>query len=368
MPEEIKKPIVVENDPSTIVNEMIDYYQQETGRSLADADVDRMLINLYAYRESLTRAKIQYAFEQNFIQFASGDALDALAHQKDVERLPGEPASALLRFSLKAPLTFAVNIPAGTSIKAAGKDFIFKTNVPLSIAAGDLFIEGKASCTVDGSAANGLEQGSINKLVDPVAFIDSVENMTVSAGGADRETDDHLRKRLEIAPGQYSVAGPEQAYRYFALSAHPDIMDVAIDSPQPCFIDVYLLTAEGEPSQEMIDRTLAYLTAETRRPLGDRVSVSPATAVSYEITTHLSILEEKNPDQIKEEAEKRLKELTTQWQQTLGQDVIPSKIVETLSSIPGVHRVSGKPADFIQMGLTAYPVCTSFHITVEVQE
>lgn len=50
-------------DPNLILSDMIAAFQAAAGRTLYPAQVERLLINLYAYRESLVRNAIQYAGE-----------------------------------------------------------------------------------------------------------------------------------------------------------------------------------------------------------------------------------------------------------------------------------------------------------------
>ncbi|WP_318253538.1 baseplate J/gp47 family protein [Selenomonas sp. AB3002] len=44
-------------------------------------------------------------------------------------------------------------------------------------------------------------------MVDPLPFVASVTNLTATAGGADVETDDSYRLRIQQAPESYSCAG-----------------------------------------------------------------------------------------------------------------------------------------------------------------
>ena len=48
-------PQFVERDPQKIVEEMITQYETVTGRTLYPAQVERLVIDLVAYRESMTR-------------------------------------------------------------------------------------------------------------------------------------------------------------------------------------------------------------------------------------------------------------------------------------------------------------------------
>ena len=57
-------------NPNLILSDMIAAFQSAAGRTLQPAQVERLLINLYAYRESLVRNAIQYAGQQNLLAFA----------------------------------------------------------------------------------------------------------------------------------------------------------------------------------------------------------------------------------------------------------------------------------------------------------
>ncbi|MCE4363299.1 baseplate J/gp47 family protein [Xanthomonas hortorum] len=47
------------------------------------------------------------------------------------------------------------------------------------------------------------------------------------------ESDVDFRRRIQLAPEGFSVAGPEGAYIYHALSAAADVMDASATSPAP---------------------------------------------------------------------------------------------------------------------------------------
>ena len=92
-----------------------------------------------------------------------------------------------------------------------------------------------------GEAANGLVAGQINQLVSwSSPFLVNVTNTVTSSGGADIESDDHLRARIWMAPESFSCAGPYGAYEYWAASANPDIIDVCVWSNPPNAGKVYI--------------------------------------------------------------------------------------------------------------------------------
>jgi len=363
----IEKPVVIENNPADIVAEMIASYEEKTGKTLTDADIDRLMIDVMAYRESLLRSKIQYGFEQNLIAYADYPAIDAIGAQKDIFRLEPSAAGCIQRFYLSEPLAFAVTVSSGTAVKVEGAAYAFITTENLTIPAGSEYGDVHILCSVTGSLANNIETGAINKMTRPIGFIDRTENITETSGGADRETTEHYRKRLLEAPGNFSVAGPVQAYRYFALSAHSDIIDVDPQSPEPSVVYVYVLTENGEASSEILDRVADVLSADAVRPIGDDVSVFSAVPVEFEVTETLTIQPEADADTVRAAALAVLNRLFDDWKRKLGQDILPDAIIEVLRSVPGVHKVSLNPCQYVSLQSHQFPICTSISLTVEVR-
>src|SRR6202044_1239978 len=101
-------------DPNLILADMVAEFEAAAGRTLYPAQVERLLINLYAYRESLVRNAIQYAAEQNLLAFATFPMLDYLGQLLSVTRLASQGASATLQFTLANILSVSYTIPSGT--------------------------------------------------------------------------------------------------------------------------------------------------------------------------------------------------------------------------------------------------------------
>src|SRR5690606_30614196 len=99
---ELTKPQFIDIDAAAIVNEMIADYETATGKKLAPAQAERLLINGFAYREYLLRTAINEAALQNLVAFARFPALDYLGELVGVRRLPPSKAGCLIRFTLVA--------------------------------------------------------------------------------------------------------------------------------------------------------------------------------------------------------------------------------------------------------------------------
>lgn len=227
--------------------------------------------------------------KQRTLRFARGTVLDKIGERYGVERVSATSATALFRFSASAKRSENIIIPAGTRITTDGTVY-FATLETAVLSAGNTYVDVVGSCTVGGSAYNGYAVGSISTIVDLIQYISGVSNVTASIGGDDGEPytdegDEKFRERIRLAPATLSTAGPEGAYRYFAMSADPDIIDVAVDCPvdEPNTVNLYPLMAGGElPGEDVLTKILDALSDDVR-PMTDKVSAFAPSTVEYAV-------------------------------------------------------------------------------------
>lgn len=227
--------------------------------------------------------------KQRLIQFARGEQLDALGERLGVVRAAPAQASAMFKFTVSAAQDENIIIPEGTRITTDGSVY-FATDSIAVIPAGGTEIDILGVCIEGGASYNGFTPGSIATLVDLIPFVNSAANITESSGGDDGEPydedgDERFRERIRLAPSALSTAGPESAYRYFVLSADPDIIDVAIDCPEdaPNTVNLYPLMIGGELPDEDTLQKVADALGDDVRPLTDKVNVYAPEAVEYDI-------------------------------------------------------------------------------------
>ena len=227
--------------------------------------------------------------KQRTLQYARGNVLDAIGKRYGVKRAEPANAYATFRFSVDATQAENIIIPAGTRITGDGSVY-FATQDVTVLPAGTAYIDAVGVCTTGGAAYNGFTPGTIYTLVDLIPYISTVSNITTSIGGDDgepytEEGDDKLRERIRLAPSTLSTAGPESAYRYFALSADPEIIDVAIDVPddEPNTVNVYpLMTGGALPDEQTLQKVLDVL-GDDVRPMCDHVQALAPAAVEYTV-------------------------------------------------------------------------------------
>lgn len=230
--------------------------------------------------------------KQRTLQYARGYVLDALGEMRNTQRLAPSAASDVFRFSVAAARSSNIVIPEGTRITPDGEIYFLTDNVAV-LQAGSLYVDVRATCNISGSDYNGLAAGSISTLVDLIPYISSVANQNGTSGGDDGEPypweddgsgDNRFRERIKLALAAYSSAGSKAAYKFFALSADPNIIDVAVESPSGNTINIYPLMKGGAvPSSAEIAAIQAAFTDDVR-PMTDVVTVAAPTQVSYNIT------------------------------------------------------------------------------------
>ncbi|USI72714.1 baseplate assembly protein [Sphingomonas morindae] len=173
------------------------------------------------------------------------------------------------------------------------------------------------------------------------------------------ESDDALRRRMILAPESFSVAGPSGAYIYHALTAAPEVLDASATSPAPGEVLVTILArgGDGAAAPALVARVADYLTAETRRPLTDHVTVRSATIIPFAITASLVTYVGPDSQIVLAAARARLDALLAEGQR-LGRDLTRSALFAALHG-PGVQNVRlDAPAADLALDATQAGFCT----------
>lgn len=202
--------------------------------------------------------------------------------------------------------------------------------------------------------------------LDNLAALVGVERLEITPADeqagtpAVMESDNELRERVVLAPESFSVAGPTLAYVFHARTAHPDVLDASVLSPDPGEVVVTVLSREGtgEPEPGVIDAVEDRVNSRSVRPLTDHVTVQPAEILEYEIAAAIYIFEGPDPDVVIEAAQAKL-ETYLEKIRRLGADVTRSGIFAALH-VEGVQRVelTTPPADIV-VASTQAAFCTA---------
>lgn len=329
--------------PDELIAKLREDYYKLTGKWVNPSDVESFIIDLIAYNQTQLEGKINYYRKQNFLRYASGEALDLLGEWLGVVRLPPLPAKTTIRFTFETPHPQVI---IDENIKLVAKDgrTIFKPSetviVPADVQTFDVVYE----CEAAGTVGNGFVAGEINQLVSPVSYVLKAENITVSTGGTEAEDDEHLRERIRLAPWRFNTAGSKKGYIFWAMTADSSIIDVnAYSDPvnDPGKVYVYVLTKNLPVPQAVLDKVKNILSEEDVRPLSDLVIVQAVKQVPFDVEVNLTLLPDYVPlaNQILQEANKRAEEFILETKSKIGKPINPDKLIYKLMDIKGVFKV-----------------------------
>lgn len=277
---------------------------------------------------------IEYAdgiLDRRLLDTATGEDLDRAARECGVDRKLAQFAEGNVTFYGTAG-TF---ISAGALVASEGT--IFCTKADCTIAEdGTAAVE--IICTKSGAVGN-VGAGYITRLPVTLAGVDSVYNDYPTEGGYDEETDEELRERTYFAIRAPRGGGNKNDYIYWAMS----VEGVGGVRVTPLWlgagtVKVVIVDSNGEAAgDELVTAVYDYI--ETVRPVGADVTVSPATAVTIDISVTLAITSGYNADLVGESVTEAIDAYLKTFRLS-GASVSYAKIGAAILDVEGVDDYS----------------------------
>lgn len=342
----------VSTDTDTLVSDLVSAYEQMTGISVQPSSPEKLFISWVSNIILQERVMNNFTGNQNLPSRAEGENLDALGELfYAVERPGAQPATCTMRFYISESQSVSVLVPKGTRITDSSNTLIWETVSDAFVNPGTTSVDVGARCQTSGDVGNGYAKGQINTIVDVYDYYEKCENITTSDGGADMATDDEYYEILRLSQDAYSTAGPYGGYIYFAKRASLQIADVVANSPQPGQVAIYALMEDGTAAGEEVKHAvLAACSADSVRPLTDRVTVEDPEPVTYDIsfTYYLSRDGAMSADEMQQLVDAAVQEYVLWQAGKLGRDINPSYLVGLLMQT-GIKRVDLVSPSFVSL-------------------
>lgn len=180
------------------------------------------------------------------------------------------------------------------------------------------------------------------------------------------ELDNDFRYRIQKKLDALSTAGPESSYEYHTLSADGRVSDVKCSSPAPAHALLTILqrdTPTNASTEELNNIVLKYVSADKKRPTGDRVQVQSAEIISYEVHAVLVTKNVPETDPVLAAATANI-EAYTKEAKRIGKGVYFSDIYSALK-VSGVERVELlQPVSELHINSFQAASCTKIQLSV----
>lgn len=344
--------VTLKDIEDSLVRDYEEKYFETTGEKIILARADPVTLLLYACAVQFYQGYkyIDKAGKMDLLKYAYGPYLDHIASMKGITREQAKPARVMVRFTLSEVRPNTIEIPQGTHVTDGS--MYFETEQYAEIKPGSGYIDVECVCLVSGSDGNDLQPGEINTLVNPIPYVASVSNIEETAGGVDIEDDDSMKERIYIAPSSYSVAGPEDAYRYWVKTFNSGISDVLVQSDNPVDVIVEFIMSDGElPTTGLIQGLQLYLQNKQIRPLTDKVTVKAPDTVDYKLDVryYINTSDLKRADTIKANVTASVEQYIVWQRSKIGRDINPSQLIQMMVSA-GAKRVEVKLPVFQVVG------------------
>lgn len=342
----IPEPKLVEVDYDADLASLKARYQEGTGHYPGINDPETFHLEQIAYEKNELKALINYESKQNLLPFAEDERLDNIGLLTETERLPASKARTVMAFNFIEHTGLV--IPQGYQVIAVDNQTIFEALEDTVVSAGTLTISVNVQCLKAGIQGNGFLPGQINQAVEPLTALESVTNTETTQGGAEVEDNDAFAYRIYISPSKFSVAGPYEAYEYFARSSSSSIKNVSVWTPAPNEIEISAILQDGSlPNQAIKDLIKSECSGKKRVPMGDLVRVVDAEDVTATANFHLQIFSDyaSLAESIQSTAKANIETAINAWKTQHGRDIVPAALTSLAQRIEGVYLAKGTVKD-----------------------
>ena len=337
----------VDTNAENNLDRIVKGYEAASGKTLGQANPIMIFLKSIAYENLLLRNATDFTGKQNLLFYAEGDYLDHLGFLLDIERNEAKNSLTTLRFTLASAQTSNTIIPLNT--KVSDGNYTFQTTEVTQIVAGQLTVDVGAESVISGDETNNISIDRINQFIDVIPYVEKVSNLTDTSGGANTESDDSYKKRIALAPSSFSVAGPYESYKFWALTANQNIIDVAVvnkeertqDIQYAGVVEVYPLIKSGQPATlEILGQVLEILSNKKVRPLTDKVETLAPIQVDYTIDLKYYIHTDDgaNANIIQTKVSNAVQDFIKWQYEKLGRDINPSELTRLIVNA-GAKRV-----------------------------
>lgn len=209
-----------------------------------------------------------------------------------------------------------------------------------------------------------LDQLAARYNVERLTLVPANPN-TIPPTAAVMESNESLRRRVQLSFEGFSTAGPTGAYIFHSLGADARVLDANAESPVPGQVVVAVLSniGDGTAPADLLAAVNKTLSDDDVRPLTDQVLVKSAVILPYTVTAALTLYPGPDSAVVVAAAQAALNAYVEKSHR-LGRDVTLSGLYAALHQ-EGVQNVAlTSPSASVVANWDQAPWCTASTLTV----
>jgi phage-related baseplate assembly protein len=141
---------------------------------------------------------------------------------------------------------------------------------------------------------------------------------------------------------------------------------LAVNGQERGDIEIYVLSDEGEPSQELLATVKEKCNRDDVRLIGDYVNAIPAVRREYAIRAEITVYDTHDPEIVLDKVSILAAEYARAHKSRLGADVTPTQVLLALSPVgEGLYHVNLlEPSEILDIGPNEWAQATQIEITL----
>jgi uncharacterized phage protein gp47/JayE len=263
-----------------------------------------------------------------------------------IELRQAEPAATVLEFSVAPPNGVDVTVPPGAQVATEDKKVIFETTAQLVIPFGDP--SGQVAAKNTAAGATLLAPGKLTRMVDAIAWVDSVTNPeAIDGGNNDEEVEEALeRARSYQRRGErlVSTLDLEEAILHDVLRGNgivrgfPFVVLGDFSGPsKPGHTTVVAMTRNGNPISAA-DKQAINSILEQR--VGNQfIYISDPIYVQFSVSVKVRLFSNASTNAAKAAIESSLRAFYAPGRENFGRPILRSEIIALVEGARGVDRI-----------------------------
>lgn len=260
-----------------------------------------------------------------------------------ISRSLGTASQTLLNFTLTSAFGTAIQLPAGTQVQTQN-GMIFSTDADLVFPAGAIVGTVAATAGTVGKATN-VAANSINQMLQPLSYIQTVNNPTAATGGSDEETQQQAIDRGLAAVRRRNLVSAADYEDYAKEILGVGSVAYAIGNRSgdgisylPGSVCLYCLDAAGE-APNTADLTALVQQMSPRTMIGTALFTRPIELVETRIKVVAKITPGEAPDTVGDALWEAVKEYLDPNQRSMGGSLIRNELMVALGQTGAIEYV-----------------------------